>query len=56
MLYKLDGNAIGSGGVCNNEYEPQHDTWLAIREVGSDGFTSSVPSTGSSTATTSTAP
>lgn len=39
MLYKLDGNAVGSGGVCNNEYEPQHDTWLAIREVGSDGHT-----------------
>ena len=39
MLYKIDGNAIGHGGDCNNGVAPLRDTWLAIREVGADGHT-----------------
>jgi beta-xylosidase len=36
MLYKIDGNALGNGGLCNNEVLPQRDTWIVIQQVSSD--------------------
>jgi beta-xylosidase len=40
MLYKDDGNAIGSGGVCGNANKPgQADTWIVLIQMGGDGYT-----------------
>jgi beta-xylosidase len=40
MLYKDDGNAVGSGGTCGNGDKPgQADTWIVIIQMGGDGYT-----------------
>jgi beta-xylosidase len=39
VLYKDDGNSIGSGGECGNSNENQADTWIVIRQVAGDGYT-----------------
>jgi len=39
VLYKIDGNAIGFGGECNNAVEPQRDTWIVLQQVAADGHT-----------------
>jgi beta-xylosidase len=39
MLYKIDGNSIGNGGRCNNDVEPQRDTWLVLQQIASNGWT-----------------
>lgn len=36
VLYKIDGNAIGHGGVCNNEVEPLVPTPLYAQRVDED--------------------
>jgi len=46
MLYKDDGNSIGSGGVCGNSNRPgQADTWIVIVRMGGDGYTLTGPPT-----------
>jgi beta-xylosidase len=39
MLYKIDGNALGHGGLCNNDVLPQRDTWIVLQQVAADGIT-----------------
>lgn len=41
MLYKDDGNAVGSGGVCGNSNNDtkQADTWIVLIQMGGDGYT-----------------
>ena len=40
IVYKIDGNAIGHGGLCGNTDEPVVDTPLILQEVDSkDGVT-----------------
>ncbi|KAL1584703.1 hypothetical protein WHR41_06910 [Cladosporium halotolerans] len=39
LLYKIDGNAIGHGGLCNNEEAPQIPTPIILQPVGEDGYT-----------------
>jgi beta-xylosidase len=37
ITYKVDGNALGNGGNCNNEYPPVRQTPIMLLEVSSDG-------------------
>ncbi|KAK3902616.1 putative arabinan endo-1,5-alpha-L-arabinosidase C [Staphylotrichum tortipilum] len=40
LLYKVDGNAVGEGGECNNGVEPAKGTPIVMQEVdGGDGVT-----------------
>lgn len=39
MLYKIDGNAVGNGGYCNNANNPQQSTPIMLQQVGDDGVT-----------------
>jgi beta-xylosidase len=41
MLYKDDGNAVGSGGECGNSNDGtnQADTWIVLLRMGGDGYT-----------------
>lgn len=39
VTYKIDGNALGGGGLCNNDVLPQKDTWIMLQEVEQDGYT-----------------
>jgi beta-xylosidase len=40
MLYKDDGNSIGSGGRCGNSNRPgQADTWIVLIQMAGDGYT-----------------
>lgn len=39
LLYKVDGNHIGNGGSCNNEYEPIIPTPIILQAVQADGVT-----------------
>ena len=40
IVYKVDGNALGRGGSCNNGIEPRRQTPLMLQEVDpSDGIT-----------------
>ncbi|KAM0713552.1 hypothetical protein Q7P37_010514 [Cladosporium fusiforme] len=40
ILYKVDGNAIGNGGECNNGNDPQVPTPIYLQEVDADdGYT-----------------
>lgn len=43
LLYKIDGNAIGNGGECNNGNKPQRDTWIVLQQVEDDGHTPTGP-------------
>ncbi|KAH0169053.1 Arabinanase/levansucrase/invertase, partial [Aureobasidium melanogenum] len=38
ITYKIDGNAMGHGGVCNNGNAPILNTPIMIQRVGSDGI------------------
>ena len=39
VVYKIDGNSLGHGGVCNNGVAPIVDTPIMIQPVSSDGVT-----------------
>ncbi|KAL1304488.1 hypothetical protein AAFC00_003478 [Neodothiora populina] len=39
IVYKIDGNAIGSGGACGNTIAPIQATPLVLQPVASDGYT-----------------
>ncbi|KAF1990659.1 glycoside hydrolase family 43 protein [Aulographum hederae CBS 113979] len=39
VAYKIDGNAIGTGGTCGNEEGQKQPTPLLLQAVGSDGIT-----------------
>lgn len=40
LLYKVDGNAVGGGGACNNGVEPRRRTPIMLQEVdAADGVT-----------------
>jgi hypothetical protein len=39
VTYKVDGNAVGNGGDCNNGVEPLVSTPLVLQEVAADGVT-----------------
>ncbi|KAK0708057.1 glycosyl hydrolase family 43 protein [Lasiosphaeris hirsuta] len=39
VLYKVDGNSIGHGGVCGNGIEPVVPTPILMQQVGLDGYT-----------------
>lgn len=39
VVYKVDGNSIGHGGVCGNTVEPIVPTPLMLQEVAADGVT-----------------
>ncbi|KAF2405177.1 Arabinanase/levansucrase/invertase [Trichodelitschia bisporula] len=39
LLYKVDGNSIGSGGICKNGIAPQRSTPIMLVEVEADGVT-----------------
>lgn len=39
VVYKIDGNAIGSGGLCNNGGPDYKPTPLMLQKVGPDGVT-----------------
>ncbi|KAI5212405.1 glycoside hydrolase family 43 protein [Aureobasidium subglaciale EXF-2481] len=39
VLYKIDGNSVGHGGVCNNGNAPIVDTPIMLQKVADDGFT-----------------
>jgi beta-xylosidase len=39
VTYKVDGNARGSGGSCNNGNYPQHSTPLMLQKVARDAIT-----------------
>lgn len=39
MVYKIDGNAIGSGGSCNNGVKPYQHTPIMLQQVAADGHT-----------------
>ena len=41
VVYKIDGNSQGHGGVCNNGVAPVVDTPIMIQPVSSDGVTPS---------------
>lgn len=38
ITYKIDGNAKGNGGICNNGNAPIVNTPIMIQKVGSDGI------------------
>ncbi|GAB1314076.1 hypothetical protein MFIFM68171_04286 [Madurella fahalii] len=37
LLYKVDGNALGGGGECNNGVEPRRQTPIVLQEVDTAG-------------------
>lgn len=39
VIYKIDGNSLGSGGSCNNGFWPRKNTPLVLQEVAADGIT-----------------
>lgn len=39
VVYKIDGNNAGNGGLCGNMKAPQVPTPIMLQEVGPDGFT-----------------
>jgi len=39
VMYKIDGNALGHGGSCNNGVEPLQPTPIMLQEVADDGVT-----------------
>ncbi len=39
VVYKVDGNSIGHGGLCSNTVEPIVPTPLMLQEVAADGIT-----------------
>ncbi|EKG17371.1 hypothetical protein MPH_05439 [Macrophomina phaseolina MS6] len=39
IVYKVDGNAIGNGGICGNTIEPIVPTPLMLQAVADDGIT-----------------
>jgi beta-xylosidase len=39
IIWKVDGNSVGSGGVCNNGNAPQRSTPIMLVLVGADGIT-----------------
>ncbi|KAJ3125784.1 hypothetical protein HK100_010602 [Physocladia obscura] len=39
ILYKIDGNNVGNGGVCGNTVAPIHSTPIMLQAVGNDGVT-----------------
>ncbi|CAJ2507515.1 Uu.00g087010.m01.CDS01 [Anthostomella pinea] len=39
VAYKVDGNSIGNGGLCNNGIAPLVDTPIILQEVDQDGVT-----------------
>jgi beta-xylosidase len=39
VLYKIDANSLGHGGVCNNGVEPIVSTPILIQQVERDGVT-----------------
>ncbi|QDS72761.1 hypothetical protein FKW77_004311 [Venturia effusa] len=39
LLWKVDGNSVGSGGVCGNTIAPQRSTPIMIVAVQADGVT-----------------
>lgn len=45
MTYKIDGNAIGSGGSCGNTDAPIVPTPIMLQKVAADGFTLQGPPT-----------
>ena len=36
LLYKVDGNSIGSGGTCGNSNDPKTPTPIALQQLSSD--------------------
>jgi beta-xylosidase len=43
VVYKVDGNSVGSGGVCNNSNPPQRATPIMLVPVQADGITPTGP-------------
>ncbi|KAL1634634.1 hypothetical protein SLS58_010576 [Diplodia intermedia] len=39
VVYKIDGNNAGNGGLCGNTKAPQVPTPIMLQEVGPDGYT-----------------
>ncbi|CAD0091786.1 unnamed protein product [Aureobasidium vineae] len=39
VVYKIDANSLGHGGICNNGVEPIVSTPILIQQVDSDGVT-----------------
>jgi beta-xylosidase len=39
LLYKVDGNSVGSGGICGNSNSPQRPTPIMLVPVEADGIT-----------------
>ncbi|THZ86189.1 Arabinanase/levansucrase/invertase [Aureobasidium pullulans] len=39
VVYKIDGNSMGHGGVCGNTNAPMVNTPIMIQRVADDGFT-----------------
>ncbi|KAG9518576.1 putative endo-arabinase, partial [Aureobasidium melanogenum] len=39
VVYKIDANSLGNGGLCGNEVEPILSTPILIQQVESDGVT-----------------
>lgn len=39
VVYKIDANAIGNGGVCNNQVPPIQETSIMLQRVEEDGLT-----------------
>jgi beta-xylosidase len=39
VLWKVDGNSVGSGGVCGNTNSPQRPTPIMLAPVEADGIT-----------------
>ncbi|KAJ5191271.1 Glycoside hydrolase family 43 [Penicillium cinerascens] len=39
VVYKGDGNSVGSGGYCGNSRIPRHSVPIMLQEVKSDGIT-----------------
>jgi beta-xylosidase len=38
LTYKLDGNALGNGGACNNGIAPIHSTPIMLQQLSPDGL------------------
>jgi beta-xylosidase len=38
LTYKLDGNALGNGGACNNGIAPIHSTPIMLQPLSADGL------------------